>query len=135
MSTRSIDEVPVPAQTPSAFTGSVWRGMLISLILLGLLIVMVTFTVLLTALARLLFASSGFFVQQEAAMIVLIAGLALAVAVYVVALWRTLRDVRIWQQEGKRAQALSALWGLGATTLVVVVPILLALLLPQHPFP
>lgn len=135
MSTRSIDEVPVPAQTPSAFTGSVWRGMLISLIPLGLLIVMVTFTVLLTALARLLFASSGFFVQQEAAMIVLIAGLALAVAVYVVALWRTLRDVRIWQQEGKRAQALSALWGLGATTLVVVVPILLALLLPQHPFP
>jgi hypothetical protein len=135
MSTRSIDEAPVPAQTPSAFTGSVWRGMLISLIPLGLLIIMVTFTVLLTALARLLFASSGFFVQQEAAMIVLIAGLALAVAVCVVALWRTLRNVRIWQQEGKRAQAIAALWGLGATALVVVVPILLALLLPQHPFP
>ena len=134
MPTRSSDDFTLPVQT-STLTDSPWRGLLTGLIPLGLLIVIVAVTVALTALARQLFVGSGFFAQQQAAVIVLIAGLLLACIVYAVALWRTLRSVSIWQQEEKRAQASAALWVLGATALIVVVPVLLVLLLPQHPAP
>jgi hypothetical protein len=134
MSTPSIEDTTVPAQTP-ALPGSPWRGLLIGLIPLGLLIVMVAATVALTALVRQLFVGPGFFAQQQASLIVLIAGLLLACAVYAVALWRTLHTVSSWQQQEKRVQASAGLWALGATALIVVIPILLALLLPQHPTP
>ncbi len=136
MSTQSIDESSVPAQTPSSeFTSGAWRGIVAGLVPLGLLIVIVAITLLLTALARQVFAASGFFVQQQAAVIVLIAGLVLAIAVFAVATWRVLRRVAAWQQDGTAMQANAALWTLGTSALIVVVPILLALLLPQYPAP
>lgn len=136
MSTHSIDESTVPAPTPSSkLTRGAWRGALIGLVPLGLLIVSVAVTLLLTALARQLLAAAGFFAQQQVAVITLIVGLVLASVVYAVAIWRTLRRVRIWQQNGEIAQVSAALWTLGATALVVVVPVLVALLLPQHPAP
>ena len=65
----------------------------------------------------------------------LIAGLVLAIVVIAIAVWRVLRRVAAWQQAGAAVQANAALWALGATALVIVIPILLAILLPQHPFP
>ena len=136
MSTHWIDETTAPTQSRSpALARGIWRGILIGLIPLGLLISMVIITVLLTALARPLFASAGFFAQQQAAVIVLIVGLILTIAVFAVAIWRVLRRVAVWQQDGVIVQANATLWALGVTALVVVVPILLALLLPQHPAP
>lgn len=134
MSTPSSGDSAVSTQA-STLVDSRWRGLLMGLIPLGLLIVLVAITIALTALARQLFVGSGFFAQQQASLIVLIAGLLLACAIYVVALWRTLHNVRIWQQEEKRVQASAALWALGATALIVVIPVLLAVLLPQHPAP
>jgi hypothetical protein len=134
MSTPLSGDSAVSTQT-SALADSSWRGLLIGLIPLGLLIVLVAITIALTALARQLFVGSGFFAQQQASLIVLIAGLLLACAIYVVALWRTLHRVGIWQQEEKRVQASAALWALGATALIVIIPVLLAVLLPQHPAP
>ncbi len=136
MSTHSMNDATIARQTPSSeVTGSVGRGVLIGLIPLGLLIVLVTVTVLLTTLARLLFASAGFFVQQQAAVIMLIVGLILTIAVFAVAIWRVLRRVATWQRDGVIAQANATLWALGVTALVLVVPVLLALLLPQYPAP
>jgi hypothetical protein len=136
MSTHAMNDSTVSRQIPSSeATSSVGRGVLIGLVPLGLLIVLVTVSVLLTTLARLLFASAGFFVQQQAAVIVLIVGLILTIAVFAVAIWRVLRRVAAWQQEGVIVQANATLWALGVTALVVVVPVLLALLLPQHPAP
>jgi hypothetical protein len=136
MSTHSMNESTVPAQMPtSKVTGSAWRGALIGLIPLGLLIVFVAITVLLTALARQFFAESGFFAQQQAALIALIAGLVLAIAVFAITIWRVMRQVAAWQQAKIVVQANAALLALIATALVVVIPILLAVLLPQHPFP
>lgn len=111
------------------------RGALVWLIPLGLLAGTVALTLAGAALARLLFAGSGFFAQQQAAVIVLIAGLILAIAVFSVAIWRVLRRVAIWQQGEARARASAVLWTLGATALVIVVPVLLALLLLQHHAP
>jgi len=131
-----MDDSTVPVQT--RFTkrmAGVWRGLLVGLIPLGLLAAVVGITVLLTALARQMFEGSGFFAQQQAAVIVLIAGLILAIVVFAVAIWRVLRRVAAWQQSGAMAMASATLWALSVTALIVVLPVLLALLLPQHPAP
>ncbi len=136
MFTHSMHESIVPARTPAAgLTGSAWRGALIGLVPLGLLIVMVAATLLLTVLARQLAANVGFAVQHSAAVITLITGLMLAIAAFAVATWRVLRRVAIWQQGGAIVQARVTLWALGVTGLVIIGPVLLALFLPQHPFP
>ena len=80
--------------------GSAMRGVLVGLIPLGLLLLIVAITVLLTALSRQLFASSGFFAQQQASIIVLIVGMVLALVIYIVAIVRTLRSVTTWQRSG-----------------------------------
>jgi ABC-type nickel/cobalt efflux system permease component RcnA len=136
MSTHSIKDSTVPTQEPSTeVKGSAIRGALIGLIPLGLLAGCVALAVVLTMLARQLVAGSGFFVQQQAALITLIVGLVLAILVFAIACWRVLRQVAAWQRTGVAVQANAALWALGATALVIVVPVLLALLLPQYPFP
>ena len=136
MSTHSIEESTALAREPSAqVTGDAWRGALIGLIPLGLFAGCVVLALALTALARQLVSGSGFFVQQQAALVTLIAGLVLAVVIFALAVWRVLRRVAVWQRAGVAGQANAALWALGATALVIVVPVLLGLLLPQHPFP
>jgi hypothetical protein len=86
MSTHPTDASTVPGHTPAArLTGSVWRGALIGLVPLGLLIVMVAATLFSTVLARQLAADAGFAVQQSAAVMTLITGLLLAIAAFVVA--------------------------------------------------
>lgn len=136
MSSHFVDTSPVSTQTRFSERGKeTWRGLLIGLIPLGLLVLMVLATVLLTALARLLFTDAGFYAQQEAAVIVLIAGLLLSIAGFGLTVWRVLRHVALWQLIEATARANAALWSLGASALVIVIPVLLALLLPQHPFP
>lgn len=111
------------------------RGVLVGLIPLGLLADALALTLAGAALARLLFAGAGFFAQQQAAVIVLIAGLMLAIAVFGLAVWLVLRRVARWQQGEATTRASALLWTLSATALVIVLPVLLALLLPQHPAP
>jgi uncharacterized membrane protein YidH (DUF202 family) len=136
MSTHLIEESTTAVREPSAeVKGSAVRGALIGLIPLGLLAGCVALAVVLTALARQLVTGSGFFVQQQAALSTLIVGLVLAIAVFALAVWRVLRRVAAWQRTGVAVQANAALWALSATALVIVVPVLLGLLLPQHPFP
>lgn len=136
MYTHPIDETsasrPELAIEPK---GSIWHGALVGLIPLGLLAGIVAITLLVTALARQLVAGSGFFVQQQTALIALIVGLVLVIVVYAVAIWRVLWHVKIWQRDGTTTQANAALWALTATALIMVLPVLLALILPQHPAP
>jgi len=46
-----------------------------------------------------------------------------------------LRQVDSWQRAGDASPATVTLWSLGATALLVLLPVLLAWLLPQHPAP
>lgn len=136
MSTHLVDEHTVSTQTRFDERGKeAWRGLLIGLIPLGALAAFVLVTVLLTALARLLFTDAGFYAQQQASVIVLIVGLILSVAGFGLAVWRVLRHVALWQLIEAKTRANAALWTLGASALVIVIPVLLAFLLPQHPFP
>jgi uncharacterized membrane protein YidH (DUF202 family) len=136
MSTHALNETNVAAQeraTAPKRTG--WCGVLVGLIPLGLLAGIVLITLLVTALVRQLVSGSGFFVQQQTAMIALIVGLILAIVVFAVASWRVLRRVKIWQRDGTTTQANAALWTLTATALIIVLPVLLAIILPQYPAP
>jgi hypothetical protein len=136
MSTHSIDEATAPSPQPSVEAkGSALHGVLIGLIPLGLLAGTLLLAVIATAIARALTASGGFYVQQEAALITLIVGLVLAIAVFAIACWRVFHQVALWQKAGAAVQAAATLWTLGCTALVIITPILLAFLLPQHPFP
>jgi len=136
MSTHAMNETNVVAEeraTTPKRTG--WRGVLVGLIPLGLLAGIVAITLLVTTLVRQLVAGSGFLVQQQSALIALIVGLILAIVVFALASWRILRYVKIWQRDGTTTQANAALWALTATALIIVLPVLLALILPQHPAP
>jgi hypothetical protein len=46
---------------------------------------------------------------------------------------RVFRQARRWREAGETTAANAVLWGLGASALLVLVPVLLAILLPQHP--
>ena len=136
MSSQMYNTFNDPAQIPSLpHRGSALRGVLVGFIPLGLLLLVVAITVLLTALARQLVASSGFFVQQQASMIVLIVGLVVALVVYIIAIVRTMRNITSWQRSGADGQARAALLALGFTVLIVLLPVVLAIVLPQNPAP
>src|SRR5260370_7685789 len=114
----------------SLWKSNTFRGALVSLILLGLLVGVVVLTLVIAVLARQLVAASGFFAQQQAALITLIAGLVVAIIVYAVALWSRLRRVAAWQHDGEQAQASAALLALAAPPLLLTLPTLLPLLRP-----
>ena len=136
MSSQMYNTFNDPAQSLSSQqNGSALRGFFVGLIPLGLLLLVVAITVLLTALVRQLVASSGFFAQQQASVIVLIVGLVVALAVFIIAIVRTLRNITSWQRNGAGSQARAALLALGCTALVVLLPVVLAIVLPQNPAP
>ncbi len=131
MSVQSFEESNIPAQSQAE--GRIWRGVLNGMIPLALLLIVVVVTLLLTGLTRPSIATSGFFTQQRVSLIILVAGLVLAIVIYIVALVLTLRRVASWQPGSTQARA--ALLTLGATALIVVLPVLLAIVLPQSPAP
>lgn len=136
MSTPSIDQATVPGQKSSSQSrGSTIRGILSGLMPLALLVGFVALALVLTTLARQLVPATDFAGQQQAAIATLMAGLMVAIAVFAVAIWRTLRRVAVWQQVGQRVQARATLWTLALTALLVAIPVLIAVLLPQHPAP
>ncbi len=131
MSVQSFEESNIPAQSQAE--GGIWRGVLNGMIPLALLLIVVVVTLLLTGLTRPSIATTGFFTQQRVSLIILVAGLVLAIVIYIVALVLTLRRVASWQPGSTQARA--ALLTLGATALIVVLPVLLAIVLPQSPAP
>ena len=136
MSSQMYNTFNDPAQSLSLqYKSSTLRGVLVGLIPLGLLLLVVAITVLLTALARQLVASSGFFAQQQASLIMLIVGLVVALMFYIIAIVRIMRNITSWQRSGADGQARAALLALGFTALIVLLPAVLAIALPQNPAP
>jgi hypothetical protein len=136
MSTPSIDQVTVPGQESSSqLRGSAIRGILSGLMPLALLVGFVALALVLTAIARQLVPATDFSGQQQGAIATLIGGLIVAIAAFSMAIRYTLQRVAVWQQVGQRVQARAALWTLAVTALLVVMPVLIAVLLPRHPAP
>jgi hypothetical protein len=125
MSSRSWD---------SSAGGSIAQGVLTGLMPL-LSLVLFGLALLLTAGVRIATAEQGFFAQQRYAVIVLSIGLALSAIAYAVFCRLALRRARGWLTDGSDRTATAAYWALGVSALVVLLPVLLAVLLPQHPAP
>jgi hypothetical protein len=85
---------------------------------------MVILTIALTAMVRTLGAGWGFFVERDLAVTTLVVGLTLTTLAYGLACYRLFR-------RGRSADMLA----LRITALVVLIPVLLTLVLPQHPAP
>ncbi len=112
-----------------------WHGVWIGLIPLALVIVTVAATIALTTLVRLLFIPAGFLVWQRIVIGFWVGGLAIAVAVFLYAAFRVLRLAKGWQRAGLLSQASGAFWALGVSVLIVLLPLLVAVVFPQHPAP
>jgi len=134
LSTSSIDPTG-SQQRISVAPHEALHGALVGLIPLGLLLFVVVVVLLLAALGRQVVSAAGFFVQQQVAVSILIAGFIATIILYAIAANRTLRQVASWQRSSLHVRSRFALWALGFTALVVMLPVLLALLLPQHPTP
>src|SRR5450759_3742946 len=130
----SNSEIPAHAQ-PSTSENNTWRGLLIGFVPLVVLVILVVITLAVTALVRQIFAPSGFFVVQQAALITLITGLVIALVIYVVAMVLALRRVAALQRNGAKKSSNAALWSLAITAFIVLLPVLLAIALPQNPAP
>jgi hypothetical protein len=115
--------------------GNAARGFASGLLPLVPVTVIVVVALALAALARQLTAGQGFYTQQWAAVIIIVLGLLGSAASYIVSCVRAMSQVRRWQETGQTSQASGALWGLVVVTLLVLLPVLLAILIPQHPAP
>jgi hypothetical protein len=115
--------------------GSAARGFASGLLPLVPVAVIVVVALALAALARQLTAGQGFYTEQWAAGIIIVLGLLGSAASYIVSSVRAMSRVRHWQETGQMSQATGALWGLVVVTLVILLPVLLAILIPQHPAP
>ena len=128
-----------------SFSASAWdkpdqrgaaRGFFRGLAPLAILLPLVAAAWAAAAWVRGLTAAWGFFAQQQVTLITLIVGLAIAVTAYAAALAVTLRRIRRWHAAGRPRelrQAAGALWALALTALLIVVPVVVAVVMPQHP--
>lgn len=110
-----------------------WLGLRVGVMPLVVLVSISFVTLLGAAVARTV--TVGFFAQQQAALAVVVAGFILAVGGYGITIARVMRRIAFWQAGGMHIQARTALCSLCSTALLVVLPLALAVLLPQHPAP
>lgn len=125
VSTRSWD---------SSAGGSAAQGVLTGLMPL-LSVAVFGLGLLLTAGVRSATADQGFFAQQKFIVTAFLVGLVAAAIVYGALCRQALRRAREWLVDGSARAASAAYWSLGATALVVLLPLLLALFMRQAPFP
>lgn len=112
-----------------------WGGVWVGLAPFGYIVGIAFVALGLAAVARQAMASSGFFAQQEAALFVLVPGMLLVIIAYFVSGARVLRQAARWRAAGQIRNAVVALWTLGITAVLVLVPFVLAVALPQQPAP
>jgi hypothetical protein len=85
------------------------------------------------SLLRVATTGLGFLTQLPLLNVTSMLGLvALAVGFTLVSV-RVVRQARRWREGGETAAASAVLWGLAGSALLVLVPVLVAILLPQHP--
>ncbi len=107
----------------------------IGLIPLGVLLGTGAITLGVAALIRQVIGNAHFFTQQTTSLIILIVGVGIGIGGYFAAVVRVLRRVADWHSDGETKRATVTLWALAATALVVLAPVILAIVLPQHPAP
>lgn len=127
---------PSQPTRPQTSTGrEVIHGVLVGLVPLLALALLVTITIVLTTLIRQSTLADGFFVWERNALITLIAGLVVALIVYIVALVKVLQTIARWITGRFTIRSAAALWTLAISAIVVILPVIIAIVLPQSPAP
>ncbi len=135
MSSSPPDSPARGGETRRTRVSPLWLGALIGLLPLLVLAVIEAAAVVLTAGARALTVGQGFAAEQLATALTLGVGLALGFVAYATLLVLVWRRIIVWRHAGQERQATGALFALALTALVVLLPVVLALLIPQHPAP
>ncbi len=113
-----------------------WRaGVLAAAGPLVILLALILAAMIELALMRILTASLGFVTQQAVALATLVLAGLIAAAGYGIACRRALARIHAWQLTDRRPAAAAAMVTLCATAFFVLLPVLLATMLPQHPAP
>jgi len=133
-STSAQAGTPKRAKFPAP-RGDFRTGLLVGLTPLARLVVSTALVIALTIISRLISAAGGFFFQQQVTLIVLVVGLLTAAVLYTIGCVSVLRKVGAWGQASDPTKRAGALWALAATALVVLLPVVLAVILPQNPAP
>jgi hypothetical protein len=118
---------------PGGVSDSILRGVGVGLLPAAFLFAAAIVTYGLAALVRVASAGLGFFTQLNLTTITIAIGLLSIIVGFVVVVVRVFRQARAWRDDGETTAANAALWGVEASALLVVVPVLVAILLPQHP--
>lgn len=126
METRSTD-------TSSAQGGGVGQGVLTGLTPVALFSVIGALAVGATILVRSLTNGQAFLTQLPELLITLGIGLLVAFVAWIVGFVWALRRERAWERMGASAQAAATLWALCASAVILLLPVILAILIPQHP--
>ncbi len=123
-----------PTTTTSGIgSRSFTQGLLSGLIPLAQLIGSLLVTLAATAVARALVAGAGFAAQQLVLPLVFGVGLLATAVAYIIMTTRAVRRLRQWQADGDAGRALGSLWALGVTGILILLPFVLAFVLPQSP--
>ena len=100
-----------------------------------MLVVISVVALTLAALVRQFIGASAFMLQQQVVLIILVCGLALNPGAITLAVIFVMRCVAAWQHDGYAERARVTLWMLGMSAMVILLPVLLAFVFPQHPAP
>ena len=119
--------------TQPAEGGAVIRGILTGIAPLALFAILGALAVLATILARGLTAGEAFLAQQPMLLAILGIILLIAFIAWGIGCRWALRRARTWEQTGALAQASATLWALSASAIILLLPVILALVIPQHP--
>jgi len=135
-SPASASSVVRPRTSPNSRSSqyaALVRGIAKGLLPLLSLLLAAGMTAALTILAWQLTPGLDFFQRRSISMSIAATGLVATVVLYAVMCIRAIRRVAKWQQEGEIASAVGALIALSLTVIVVILPLILAVQMPQHP--
>jgi hypothetical protein len=109
------------------------RGILTGLVPLALWAVLGIVAVVATTLARALTNGEAFLAQQPVLVYTFGIGLVVAFGAWIAGCAWALRRARTWERIGAPLQAAATRWTLGASAIILLLPVILAVLIPQHP--
>lgn len=113
--------------------GAIIRGILTGLVPAALLAALGALTVLATTLARAQTTGEAFLAQQPVLLYTFGAGVLVAFVAWIAGCRWALRRARAWERSGAWRLAAATLWTLGASAIIVLLPVILAVVIPQHP--
>ena len=120
-------------ETTASQRGQFGRGFARGLRPAGVTLALVALTLAALALTRALAHASGFFALEAALQIVTVSGLAAVALGYALACVWVLRGAGRWSAAGAGTRAVGALVGLVMSALLMALPVVVAVLAPQHP--